>query len=65
MRSELEDKQQKVSSQKNIKKLDTHTHTKDELQGFVGQQQKSQDLYHWPKTSLYVQRETSQRDSIW
>ena len=27
MRSELEDKQQKVSSQKNIKKLDTHTHT--------------------------------------
>lgn len=45
MRSEFEDKQQKVSSLKNIKKLDTHTPKKDELQGFVGQQQKSQDVY--------------------
>ena len=62
--SDLEDKQQKLSSLKNIKKLDTHTHTKDELQGFLGQP-KNQDLYHQPQTYPYVQWETSKRDSIW
>lgn len=62
--SDPEDKQQKLSSLKNIKKLDTEKKKKDKLQGFVGQQM-NQDLYHQPKTYPYVQWETSKRDSVW